>query len=74
MAAEIGLAREERRRSLLHPQTAVGAMRAGASDAELTQLISDTWTRRTDRYSEVRSKLKNGEQPLRKIEMYYIGG
>jgi len=49
-------------------------MRAGASDAELTQLISDTWTRRTDRYSEVRSTLKNSEQPLRKIEMYYIGG
>lgn len=49
-------------------------MREGASDAELTRLISDTWTRRTDRYSEVRSTLKNGEQPLRKIEMYYIGG
>ena len=49
-------------------------MREGASDTELTQLISDTWTRRTDRYSEVRSKLKDGEQPLRKIEMYYIGG
>jgi cyclic pyranopterin phosphate synthase len=49
-------------------------LRAGASDAELTQLISDTWTHRTDRYSEVRSTLKNGEQPLRKIEMYYIGG
>jgi GTP 3',8-cyclase len=49
-------------------------MREGASDAELTQLISDTWTRRTDRYSEVRSTLKNSEQPLRKIEMYYIGG
>jgi cyclic pyranopterin phosphate synthase len=49
-------------------------LREGASDAELTQLISDTWTRRTDRYSEVRATLKNGEQPLRKIEMYYIGG
>lgn len=49
-------------------------MREGASDAELSQLISDTWTKRTDRYSEVRATLKNGEQPLRKIEMYYIGG
>jgi cyclic pyranopterin phosphate synthase len=49
-------------------------LREGASDAELTQLISDTWTRRGDRYSEIRSTLKNSEQPLRKIEMYYIGG
>jgi GTP 3',8-cyclase len=49
-------------------------MRDGASDAELTQLVSDTWTRRSDRYSEVRSQVRSGEQPLRKIEMYYIGG
>lgn len=49
-------------------------LRDGASDAELSQLISDTWTKRGDRYSEARSTLKNGEQPLHKIEMYYIGG
>jgi cyclic pyranopterin phosphate synthase len=49
-------------------------MRDGASDAELSQLISNTWLKRGDRYSEIRSSLKNGEQPLRKIEMYYIGG
>jgi cyclic pyranopterin phosphate synthase len=49
-------------------------MREGATDAELRQLISDTWLKRGDRYSEIRSSLKSGEQPLRKIEMYYIGG
>jgi len=49
-------------------------LRTGASDAELSQLIFDNWTQRGDRYSEVRATLKNGEQPLRKIEMYYIGG
>lgn len=49
-------------------------LREGASDAELSQLISNTWLKRGDRYSEIRSSLPNGEQPLRKIEMYYIGG
>lgn len=49
-------------------------MRNGASDEELIQLISGTWLRRGDRYSELRSTHGNGEQPLRKIEMYYIGG
>ncbi|MDY6948616.1 MAG: GTP 3',8-cyclase MoaA [Pseudomonadota bacterium] len=49
-------------------------LRAGATDAELSRLISDTWLKRGDRYSEIRSTLKDGEQPLRKIEMYYIGG
>ncbi len=49
-------------------------LRDGASDMELSQLISNTWLKRGDRYSEVRSTLQNGEQPLRRIEMYYIGG
>ncbi|WP_116810627.1 GTP 3',8-cyclase MoaA [Steroidobacter cummioxidans] len=49
-------------------------LRQGATDAELSQLISNTWLKRGDRYSEARATLKNGEQPLRKIEMYYIGG
>jgi GTP 3',8-cyclase len=48
-------------------------LRSGASDDELLELIRSTWTRRGDRYSELRATLK-GEQPLRKIEMYYIGG
>jgi GTP 3',8-cyclase len=48
-------------------------LRSGASDDALLDLISDTWNRRGDRYSELRSSLR-AEQPLRKIEMYYIGG
>jgi GTP 3',8-cyclase len=48
-------------------------LRGGASDDELRELIRNTWLHRSDRYSELRATLK-GEQPLRKIEMYYIGG
>jgi cyclic pyranopterin phosphate synthase len=47
-------------------------LRNGASDDELRNLIAATWLQRSDRYSEQRARL--GEQPLRKIEMYYIGG
>jgi cyclic pyranopterin phosphate synthase len=52
------------------------ALRGGATDAELEQLIRGTWGGRTDRYSE----LRGGPQPEsaardpKKIEMYYIGG
>jgi GTP 3',8-cyclase len=49
-------------------------LRAGATDEELLELIRNTWLRRGDRYSELRASLRSGEQPLRKIEMYYIGG
>lgn len=48
-------------------------LRDGASDVELLELIRTTWLGRTDRYSELRATLKS-EQPLKKIEMYYIGG
>jgi len=47
-------------------------LRAGASDEELTQLIRAAWVRRADRYSELRAGAR--EHPLRKVEMYYIGG
>jgi cyclic pyranopterin phosphate synthase len=49
-------------------------LRSGASDDELLELIRATWVQRSDRYSELRSTLGNREQPVRKIEMYYIGG
>ena len=49
-----------------------GPLRDGASDAELTELIRKVWLGREDRYSEQRATQK--EHPLRKIEMYYIGG
>jgi cyclic pyranopterin phosphate synthase len=49
-------------------------LRAGASDAELIDIIRGVWRARTDRYSELRAQLRAGEHPLRKVEMYYIGG
>ena len=49
-------------------------LRAGASDAELLELLRSAWTQRTDRYSDLRSELRGAEAPLRKVEMHYIGG
>jgi cyclic pyranopterin phosphate synthase len=49
-------------------------MRSGATDDELQELIRATWLQRGDRYSELRSSLNTREHPVRKIEMYYIGG
>jgi GTP 3',8-cyclase len=49
-------------------------MRAGASDAELSQMIRDAWLGRSDRYSELRDALRAGKPAEHKIEMYYIGG
>jgi cyclic pyranopterin phosphate synthase len=51
-----------------------GPMRAGANDTELLAIIRGVWQKRTDRYSELRAGLRAGEHPLRKVEMYYIGG
>jgi cyclic pyranopterin phosphate synthase len=51
-----------------------GPLRQGASDEELALLIRNAWLQREDRYSELRASLTANEQPLRKIEMYYIGG
>jgi cyclic pyranopterin phosphate synthase len=49
-------------------------LRAGATDAELLDLLRNAWAQRTDRYSELRSELRAREAPLRKVEMHYIGG
>ena len=46
-------------------------LRAGADDGELEETIRGVWTRRTDRYSELRTSETGG---LRKVEMSYIGG
>jgi GTP 3',8-cyclase len=46
-------------------------LRAGASDDDLEAIIRNTWTARTDRYSEIRTSVT---KPAEKIEMYYIGG
>ena len=49
------------------------ALRRGADDAELRDLIRGTWRPREDRYSELRGA-DAAAANTRKIEMYYIGG
>ncbi len=46
-------------------------LRDGADDAALDARITDIWTRRADRYSQLRMAATPG---LKKIEMSYIGG
>jgi cyclic pyranopterin phosphate synthase len=46
-------------------------LRSGAADAELSAAIRRIWTRRTDRYSELRSE---ETVDLPRVEMSYIGG
>jgi GTP 3',8-cyclase len=46
-------------------------VRSGASDEELGARIGAIWSRRTDRYSELRSE---HTVDLQKVEMSYIGG
>ena len=48
-----------------------GPLRAGATDAELSDLVRRVWTSRADRYSEQRQQLV---MPKRKPEMSYLGG
>ena len=47
------------------------AIRNGADDAELHAIITDVWSARTDRYSDIRSEATK-RRP--RIEMSYIGG
>lgn len=49
-----------------------GALRAGATDADLTDIIKGIWARRADRYSEERASLSGSR--AKKVEMYHIGG
>jgi len=46
-------------------------LRSGADDAEIAQRIQSVWSRRADRYSEIRTA---ETAKLRKVEMSYIGG
>jgi cyclic pyranopterin phosphate synthase len=48
-----------------------GLLRQGGSDADIDQAIASVWTRRDDRYSEIRTE---HTPPQRRIEMSYIGG
>ena len=50
------------------------ALRKGASDEQLLDLVRDTWLKRTDRYSEQRATLRQEHGEERKVEMFYIGG
>jgi cyclic pyranopterin phosphate synthase len=54
------------------------ALRSGASDAVIAEIIAKVWTGRDDRYSDLRSKdteFKAGSSSDGdKVEMYYIGG
>ncbi|MEM9172403.1 MAG: GTP 3',8-cyclase MoaA [Pseudomonadota bacterium] len=49
-------------------------MRRGATDEELQQMIERVWQKRDDRYSEQRASREPTERPLRKVEMYRVGG
>ena len=46
-------------------------LRAETTDEELDETIRAVWTRRTDRYSELRTERTSS---VRKVEMSYIGG
>ncbi len=49
-------------------------VRQGASDTFLEHLISVAWMRREDRYSELRSQIRQSNPKFSKVEMYHIGG
>jgi cyclic pyranopterin phosphate synthase len=46
-------------------------IRSGMDEKEMTEVIRELWTKRADRYSEIRSKLPR-HQPH--VEMYRMGG
>ena len=48
-----------------------GPLRGGASDEALRAQVASVWTRRADRYSELRSL---ATRPKQKVEMSHIGG
>ena len=50
------------------------AMRTGAGDDDLLNIIRGRWLGRTDRYSELRDEKRRTLPGAKKIEMYYIGG
>ena len=50
------------------------ALRNGANDEQLLDIIRNTWLKRSDRYSELRATLRKEHGDERKVEMFYIGG
>jgi GTP 3',8-cyclase len=57
-----------------HGASVRDALRGGASDETLLELIRAVWTKRADRYSELRASLSPEAHEQRKVEMFYIGG
>ncbi len=57
-----------------HGMSLRDALRGGASDENLLELMRTTWSRRADRYSEQRAVLRGAAHDERKVEMFYIGG
>lgn len=51
-----------------------GPMKAGESDDALRSRIIETWTQRSDRYSEQRAALHSDQGERVRLEMYQIGG
>ena len=49
-------------------------LRNGASDKDILGLIESVWTKREDRYSELRFELKKKNKKSPKVEMFAIGG
>ena len=50
-------------------------LREGRSDEEISTVVAHLWRARSDRYSELRTANTEGlAQPMRKVEMSYIGG
>ena len=49
------------------------ALRGGASDDELADIVDAVWSKRSDRYSEQRAGLR-AHGDARKVEMFSIGG
>ena len=50
-------------------------LRAGASDTDIIGLLQSVWRGRGDRYSELRRRPERvPEWPLRRVEMYRVGG
>lgn len=58
----------------IHGTSLRDALRDGASDDMLLELIRNVWLKRTDRYSEQRAQLRQLANDQPKIEMHYIGG
>ncbi|MGH8298358.1 MAG: GTP 3',8-cyclase MoaA [Steroidobacteraceae bacterium] len=50
------------------------ALRGGASDDQLLEMLRRVWAGRSDNYSEQRQAQRESAAGARKVEMFYIGG